>query len=174
MGFHLYTRLLADAVKRLKKDQGGPSAEDELPFQILRPLVNIDLPLPVGIPEKYIPDRSVRLSLYRRAAAILVVREIDELRKEFNDRFGPLPESVKNLLTQLEMKLLAESAGVESISIQYGKINLGYPEGKALPQPWEFEYKVRFGESSVWVPIDLSDKDWVEKLTDVLNGLTAY
>jgi transcription-repair coupling factor (superfamily II helicase) len=174
VGFHLYTRLLADAVKRLKKDQGGPSVEGELPFQILRPLVNIDLPLPVGIPEKYIPDRSVRLSLYRRAAAILVVREIDELRKEFKDRFGPLPESVKNLLTQLEMKLLAESAGVESISIQYGKINLGYPEGKALPQPWEFEYKVRFGESSVWVPIDLSDKDWVEKLTDVLNGLTAY
>ncbi|MFV1950143.1 MAG: transcription-repair coupling factor [Anaerolineales bacterium] len=174
VGFHLYTRLLADAVKRLKKDEGGPSAEDELPFQILRPLVNIDLPLPVGIPENYIPDRSVRLSLYRRAAAIMVAREIDELRVEFKDRFGPLPELVKNLLTQLEMKLLAESAGVESISIQYGKINLGYPEGKALPQPWEFEYKVRFGESSVWIPLDLSDKGWVEKLTAVLVGLTAY
>ncbi len=174
VGFHLYTRLLTDAVNRLKKDEGGPSAENELPFQILRPLVNIDLPLPVGIPENYIPDRSVRLSLYRRAAAILVVREIDELRVEFKDRFGPLPESVKNLLTQLEMKLLAESAGVESISIQYGKINLGYPEGKALPQPWEFEYKVRFGEASVWIPLDLSDKGWVEKLTAVLGGLTAY
>ena len=128
----------------------------------------------MGIPENYISDRSVRLSLYRRAAAILQSREIDELRIEFKDRFGPLPESVKNLLIQLELKLLAESAGVESISIQYGKINLGYPEGKSLPQPWEFEFKVRFGESSVWIPLDLGDKDWMEKLIAVLEGLTAY
>ena len=174
VGFHLYTRLLADAVQGLKKDQGGLVREDELPFQILRPLVNIDLPLPVGIPDHYIPDRSVRLSLYRRAAAILKAREIEELRGEFKDRFGPLPEPVKNLLTQLELKLLAESAGVESISIQYGKIHLGYPDGKALPQPWEFEYKVRFGESSVWIPLNLNDQDWVKKLIAVLEGLTAY
>jgi transcription-repair coupling factor (superfamily II helicase) len=174
VGFHLYTRLLADAVQRIKKDDGGPSPEEELPFQILRPLVKIDLPLPVGIPEHYIPDRSVRLSLYRRAAGILRFREIEELRKEFKDRFGPLPETVENLLTQLELKLLAESAGLESISVQNRQITLGYPEGKALPQPWEFEIKVRFGESTVWLPLDLKDKSWVERLKSLLQGLVAY
>jgi transcription-repair coupling factor (superfamily II helicase) len=174
VGFHLYTRLLADAVQRLKGDEDGPSMEKELPFQILRPQVTIDLPLPVGIPEHYIPDRSIRLSLYRRAAAILHSREIEELRKEYIDRFGKLPETVDNFLVQLELKLLAENAGLESISIQNKQITLGYPEGKALPQPWEFDLKVRFGESTVWLPLNPEDKDWLKKLVAVLNGLILY
>ena len=174
VGFHLYTRLLADAVNRIRKDDGGPSGVDEMSAQILRPLVKIDLPLPVGIPEDYIQDRSVRLALYRRAANILKSSEINELRSEFKDRFGSLPETVENLLMQLELKLLAEKAGLESIFIQYGKITLGYPDGKALPQPWEFDMKVRYGDSSIWLPFNDQDLDWVNKLITVLEGLSAY
>jgi len=174
VGFHLYTRLLADAVNRIRKDDGGPSGVDEMSAQILRPLVKIDLPLPVGIPEDYIQDRSVRLALYRRAANILKSSEINELRSEFKDRFGSLPETVENLLMQLELKLLAEKAGLESIFIQYGKITLGYPDGKALPQPWEFDMKVRYGDSSIWMPFNDQDQDWVNKLITVLEGLSAY
>jgi len=81
---------------------------------------------------------------------------------------------VENLLTQLELKLGAEAAGIESITIQNEQINLGYPEGKALPQPWEFDLKVRFGESSVWVPLDLMAKDWLKRLLTILEGLTAF
>jgi len=174
VGFHLYTRLLADAVQRIKKDDGGPKVGEELSFQILRPLVKIDLPLPVGIPEHYIPDRSVRLSLYRRASAILYSREIDDLRAEFKDRFGKLPETAENFFIQLELKLQAESAGLESISVQNNQITLGYTEGKALPQPWEFDLKVRFGESTVWLPISPEDEDWLKDLISVLEGLVAY
>lgn len=174
VGFHLYTRLLADAVNRMKKDQGGPESSLELATQILRPLVKIDLPLSVGIPEDYIQDQSVRLSLYRRAASISQMAEIDQLESEFTDRFGPLPETVKNLLRQLELKLLAEQAGVESIFIQYGKLALGYPEGKALPQPWEFDMKVKFGESTVWLPFDPGQESWFENLKAVLKGLVMF
>jgi len=136
--------------------------------------VKIDLPLPVGIPEHYIPDRSVRLSLYRRASAILYSREIDDLRAEFKDRFGKLPETAENFFIQLELKLQAESAGLESISVQNNQITLGYTEGKALPQPWEFDLKVRFGESTVWLPISPEDEDWLKDLISVLEGLVAY
>ena len=174
VGFHLYTRLLADAVNRIKKDDGGPSGVDALPMQIIRPLVKIDLPLPVGIPEDYIQDRSVRLSLYRRAASILSASEITDLSDEFKDRFGSMPATVENFILQLELKLLAEKAGVESIFVQYSKITLGYPEGKALPQPWEFDLKVRYGESSIWLPLNTGDGDWAEKLKKVLEGLIAY
>ena len=174
VGFHLYTRLLADAVNRIKKDDGGPSVDQVLPGQLLRPLVKIDLPLPVGIPEDYIQDRSVRLALYRRAANILKSSEINDLKAEFKDRFGSLPETVENLLLQLELKLLAEKAGLESIFIQYGKLTLGYPEGKALPQPWEFDMKVRFGDSSIWLPFNEKEEDWVQKLISVLDGLISY
>ena len=174
VGFHLYTRLLADAVNRIKKDQGGPESNQELAAQILRPLVKIDLPFPVGIPEDYIQDQSVRLSLYRRSASISKHTEINELESEFKDRFGPLPDIVLNLLHQLELKLLAEQAGVESIFVQYGRLALGYPEGKALPQPWEFDVKVRFGESTVWLPFHPGEDDWLEKLKGVLKGLGMY
>ena len=119
-------------------------------------------------------DRTVRLALYRRAASIIRSSEIDSLRAEFKDRFGPMPETVKNLLVQLKLKLLAEKAGLESIFVQYGKITLGYPEGKALPQPWEFDLKVRFGDSSVWLPVTPQQEDWIEKLSAVLEGLLAY
>jgi transcription-repair coupling factor (superfamily II helicase) len=175
VGFHLYTRLLADAVSRFNKDQAHLARDSrELPFQILRPLVQIDLPLAMGIPEDYIQDRSVRLSLYRRAAAILNQGDIVQLRNEFADRFGPPPDTVENLLSQLEIKLLAEVAGLEGISIQNGQIILQYPEGKPLPQPWEFEIKPRFGESSVWIPLDLENGEWVGKLLAILEGLTSH
>jgi len=174
VGFHLYTRLLADAVNRLNKDKPDAQDKRELPFQILRPIVRIDLPLPVGIPEDYIQDRSVRLSLYRRAASILNSEQIEQLKNEFADRFGTLPETVENLLLQLEIKLLAESAGLEGISIQNEQINLQYPEGKPLPQPWEFDSRVRFGESSVWIPLDLQRGDWIEELISILEGLTSH
>jgi transcription-repair coupling factor (superfamily II helicase) len=174
VGFHLYTRLLADAVNRIKKDSGGPAGAGELSEQILRPLVKIDLPLPAGIPEDYIEDRSVRLALYRRAAAITRSTEVKELKAEFRDRFGPLPETVENLLTQLELKTLAEKAGIESIFIQYGKVTLGYPEGKPLPQPWEFDHKVRYGESSIWLPILPEEGNWITDLRSALENLTAY
>ena len=116
----------------------------------------------------------MRLALYRRAANILKSSEINDLRAEFKDRFGSLPETVENLLLQLELKLLAETAGLESIFTQYGKLTLGYPEGKALPQPWEFDMKVRFGDSSIWLPFNEKDEGWVQKLISVLEGLISY
>jgi len=173
VGFHLYTRLLADAVNQFKQGEHGLDADLDLTQQILKPLVKIDLPFPVGIPEDYIEDQSVRLGLYRRAASITRISQIENLREEFRDRFGPLPEIIENFLHQLELKLLAEGAGVESVFLQYGKITLGYPEGKPLPQPWEFPFKVRFGESQVWLPIDLDQEEWFSKLLDVLKGLQA-
>ena len=174
VGFHLYTRLLVDSVKRINKGKVDTLSGRELPFQILRPQVRIDLPLAVGIPEDYIQDRSVRLSLYRRAAAILDADEIHHLRKEFQDRFGPVPDTVENLFIQLEIKLLTEAAGIEGISIQSGQINLQYPEGKPLPQPWEFNLRIRFGESSIWIPLDLGNDGWLADLIEVLKGLSAH
>ena len=69
---------------------------------------------------------------------------------------------------------MAEKAGVENIFVQYSKITLGYPEGKALPQPWEFDLKVRYGESSIWLPLNPGDDNWSEKLKKVLEGLVAF
>ncbi|MDP2777027.1 MAG: helicase-related protein, partial [Anaerolineales bacterium] len=113
VGFHLYTRMLADAVRRLRrvegvalslsKDQGlkvKSSGLDETTFNLqpstfnlpLSMPVNVDLPLAVGIPAEYISDQDLRLRLYRRIADLRDETELDALGSEFRDRFGQMPE----------------------------------------------------------------------------------
>ncbi|MEM5775919.1 MAG: TRCF domain-containing protein, partial [Anaerolineaceae bacterium] len=96
VGFHLYTQLLAHAVREIKRDL----RDDDLKAALDRHIeerevflpVNVDLPLSVGIPASYIPDQTFRLKLYRRLANIRAVSEIQEIHNEFEDRFGPFPE----------------------------------------------------------------------------------
>ncbi|MFO8037684.1 MAG: transcription-repair coupling factor [Anaerolineales bacterium] len=171
VGFHLYTRLLADAVRRLREEHHPFPEGKSADFQAFRPLVKVDLPLPTGIPEDYIGDRSVRLGLYRRMADITDISEIHSLREEFRDRFGPIPATVENILLQLRIRLLAEEIGVETISIQNEQITLQYPEDHPLPQRWEVSSDVRLGESTVWLNFNLKDHDWFPKLVKVLREL---
>ncbi|HEX9839695.1 MAG TPA: transcription-repair coupling factor, partial [Anaerolineales bacterium] len=135
VGFHLYTRLLADAVRRLRASKGQiPKANGQdvtlrstafdLPMAMP---VNVDLPLAVGIPANYIADQDLRLRLYRRIADLRDETEIDALASEFNDRFGELPEMVQNLFYQMRVKLRAEKAGLSAISWESGQIVLRYP-----------------------------------------------
>ena len=121
VGFHLYIRLLSQAVRRLKGDRAAPAT---LPETAEFLPVSVDLPLPSTIPAAYIPDRNLRLQLYRRMAEIRSAPELDRIAAEFVDRFGPLPEEVANLLFQLEVKLLAAQAGVEAISAENGQLLL--------------------------------------------------
>src|SRR4030095_1659932 len=127
VGFHLYTRLLADAVRQIRRievasqSEGGERANGEAKkleislTSLSQPIsmpVNVDLPLAVGIPMEYIPDQDLRLRLYRRIADLRDETELDALASEFKDRFGELPEMVENLFYQMRVKLLAEQAGL--------------------------------------------------------------
>jgi len=169
VGFHLYTRLLTDAVSRLSGEEGG--GKRDLEFQPYRRSVKVDLPLPTGIPKTYLPDQAVRLSLYRRMAQIRDREEISRLRDEFQDRFGPIPGTVENLFIQLKIKALARKVGLESVALHREQIVLHYPEGAALPQNWEVPPGVRFGEHSLWLDFNLQDEKWVDRLLSLLDGL---
>ncbi|HET9589347.1 MAG TPA: transcription-repair coupling factor [Anaerolineales bacterium] len=176
VGFHLYTRLLADAVRRLRAAKGQalkangkdgtlrPSAF-ELPMAMP---VNVDLPLAVGIPADYIADQDLRLRLYRRIADLRDETEIDALASEFNDRFGELPEMVQNLLYQMRVKLRAEKAGLSAVSWESGQIVLRYPpsveekEGRRLP---DLGPGVRGGRNAYWCSFG---ENWQGRLLDTL------
>jgi transcription-repair coupling factor (superfamily II helicase) len=69
----------------------------------------------VLIPEDYVADLNVRMSLYRRLAGIETREDIDRFAAELIDRFGPLPDEVKHLLEIVTIKQLARAAGVEKI-----------------------------------------------------------
>ena len=71
--------------------------------------------MPVMIPEPYVPDLSVRMSLYRRIALLVDQAEIEAFAAELIDRFGPLPVEVENLLKVVAIKRLCRAAGVEKV-----------------------------------------------------------
>jgi len=69
----------------------------------------------VLIPESYIADLNVRMSLYRRLSDLTTRADIDGFAAELIDRFGPLPDEVKHLFEIVAIKQLALAAGVEKI-----------------------------------------------------------
>ena len=183
VGFHLYTRLLADAVRQIRrleaagkegqvKDEKGKieTAFASLAQPISMP-VNVDLPLAVGIPANYITDQDLRLRLYRRIADLRDETEIDALASEFKDRFGELPEMVENLFYQMRVKLRAEAAGLSAVSWESGQIVLRYPpspddkDGRRLA---DLGPGIRGGKNAYWA--SLGD-DWQQKLLEVLERL---
>ncbi len=187
VGFHLYTRLLADAVRLIRSagptvgaraGEVGQAASAEL-LVAGRPMampVNVDLPLAVGIPAAYIHDNDLRLRLYRRIADIRDEAEVEALASEFDDRFGPPPEMVQNLLAQMRVKLRAELAGLSSISWEGGQIVLRYPpdsnNGRGGPRLRDPGPGIRGGKGAYWCSFG-SSPDWLPRLLDVLQDLAA-
>ncbi len=174
VGFHLYTRLLANAVRRLQRESPAPQGEaappekrDLLPPQRAR--VSIDLPLPVSIPASYVPDQVMRLSLYRRLADVRRPEEVAALREEFADRFGPLPPAVENLLYQVHLRLLAERAGVRSVSTEQGQIVLRFGEAPP-PEETPAVEGVRRGQTALWFNYR-QEADWRARLAEILERL---
>jgi transcription-repair coupling factor (superfamily II helicase) len=106
IGFDLYTRMIGEAVERLR---GVPVQEPSA--------VTIDLPLTMFLPAEYIGGESERLTLYRRLAAVDSVEELEALEAEIADRFGKLPLPVQNLITSVHIKLMARAAGISSLSL---------------------------------------------------------
>jgi transcription-repair coupling factor (superfamily II helicase) len=189
VGFHLYTRLLADAVRQIRRielakwdaerieepfdvAQGRRDKIDITLSSLSQPIsmpVNVELPLPVGIPADYIADQDLRLRLYRRIADLRDEIEIDALASEFKDRFGELPEMVENLFYQMRVKLRAERAGLSAVSWESGQIVLRYPtvgddkNGKRLA---DLGPGIRGGKSAYWCSFG---EHWESRLLDVLG-----
>jgi transcription-repair coupling factor (superfamily II helicase) len=187
VGFHLYTRLLADAVRQIRrietsKKEGerkdGRGKIDIALSSLTQPIsmpVNVDLPLAVGIPADYIADQDLRLRLYRRIADLRDETEIDALSAEFADRFGKLPEMVENLFYQVRVKLRAERAGLSSINWESGQIVLRYPvssEDKDGQRLLDLGPGIRGGKNAYWCSFG-KDEDWEERLLDILGRLSA-
>jgi transcription-repair coupling factor (superfamily II helicase) len=107
VGFELYQQMLEEAVTSLKAGLVEPAADRWSP--------QITIGAPVLIPEGYVADLPVRLSLYRRLAEIDDEAEIEPFAAELVDRFGPLPEEVEHLLQVVAIKVLSRRANVEKI-----------------------------------------------------------
>jgi len=181
VGFHLYTRMLAAAVRqirkvegrRLKVVEGTPDLQLSTFDTALNLPVNVDLPLAIGIPTETIPDTNLRLRLYRRLADVTDEAALEALAAEFQDRFGPLPEMVTNLFYQMRVKLRAEKAGLISVGMEGGQIVLRYPppaEGSEPSRLADLGPGVRGGKNAYWCTFG-KEADWQERLLDTLEQL---
>ncbi len=197
VGFHLYTRLLAQAVKRLKmQDSNSKIQTGKAPLNLeswnFGISVSVDLPLAASIPSDYVADRALRLQLYRRLANLTEENDVAAMGAELADRFGPLPRPVENLLFQLRVKIRAARAGISTVASEGGQIVL------ILPQREDGDYGgsaanlgrgVRMSKNKIWLPPPKGDlrpskgdlrratgereKDWREQLLNLLAQLAS-
>jgi len=188
VGFHLYTRLLTQAVKRLKAQGARPKeGVSEQPPGILDLGVGIsvDLPLAASIPSDYVADRGLRLQLYRRLANLTEEDDVAAMGAELADRFGPLPRVVENLLYQLRVKIRAARAGVSAVASESGQIVLILPvreDGDYGGLVGNVGPGVRMSKNKIWLPPLKGDlrrattereKEWREQLLAVLAQLAV-
>jgi transcription-repair coupling factor (superfamily II helicase) len=137
------------------------------------PLASVDLPLNVALPPDYVEDRDLRLRLYRRMAEIQEEAELEAFAEELRDRFGNPPLAVDNLLYQLRVKVLAQKAGVESVTMENGSLALrlvGFAEDQ-LTEPPPLS---RFSRGSLYLQRIPSEDGWRDRLTYVLRWLAQH
>jgi transcription-repair coupling factor (superfamily II helicase) len=172
VGFDLYMRMLAQAVRQRK----AAKTDEKIPLELSEPTL-IDLPLAAYIPTDYAPDPALRLRLYRRMAGQETLADIDELAAELADRFGPIPDPVDNLLYQLRVKVLAAQVGVNSVLVESGQIRLKVNAMEMLPRMHLQRFlgeAVRVSRSAVWFGKGMPTNEWKVLLVQVLEKLGAF
>jgi transcription-repair coupling factor (superfamily II helicase) len=110
VGIELYQQMLEEAVMTAR---AGDGAAAEAAAESFTPQINIGMP--VLIPDTYVADLNLRLGLYRRLSTLVDRAEVDSFAAELVDRFGPLPAEVDNLLQIMTIKRLCREAGVERL-----------------------------------------------------------
>lgn len=106
VGYDMFLKLMETSVAELKGETKIPPLEPE-----------INLPLSAFMPESYIPDIDQRLAAYRRLTNLTQPSEIVDFKVEMEDRFGPPPTEVANLLMKIMLRVLAIRSGVKRLDI---------------------------------------------------------
>ena len=104
IGFDLFCQMLERTIRELQGQEVLPEIQ-----------TRIDLKVSVKIPPDYVPEENQRLSVYKRISSLKLDSEMDALREELEDRYGPLPEEVERLLDYMRVRRLAERILVESM-----------------------------------------------------------
>ncbi|MDK3016285.1 transcription-repair coupling factor [Pseudodonghicola flavimaris] len=131
VGYELYQQMLEEAIAKIKAGEmeGLTEADDQWAPQI-------NLGVPVLIPEDYVPDLDVRLGLYRRLSNLSTKVELEGFAAELIDRFGKLPKEVNTLLLVVRIKAMCKRAGIAKLdggpkgaTIQFHNDKFASPQG---------------------------------------------
>ncbi len=140
VGYDTYVRLLEETVRELKGE--------EVPLEIH---ATLNLGLDIRIPTKYIADEAQRLRSYKRIADVKDEEGAERIIEELADRYGPVPEEVRNLVSFSLLKRLAERAGVESVDRRQGFANVKFHQQSKI-DPFKLMNLVRSTEGAQFTP----------------------
>tara|TARA_R110000787_G_scaffold14476_7_gene44679 strand:- start:849 stop:4313 length:3465 start_codon:yes stop_codon:yes gene_type:complete len=131
VGFELYQSMLEDAIAKIKAGELEGVIDDDGQWA-----PQINLGVPVLIPEAYVPDLDVRLGLYRRLSGLTTKVELEGFAAELIDRFGKLPREVNTLMLVIRIKAMCKRAGIakldggpKGVTIQFHNDKFASPEG---------------------------------------------
>jgi transcription-repair coupling factor (superfamily II helicase) len=113
VGFDLYVEMVTEAVGELT---GAPPEE--------RLEVQIDVPVTAHLPRDYVARDDVRMEAYRRLAAVTSNADVDDVRAEWEDRYGPPPPAAEALLDVARLRAAALRLGIRAISVQKGRARI--------------------------------------------------
>jgi transcription-repair coupling factor (superfamily II helicase) len=172
LGFELYMQMLDEAVR-----QAGP-AEDEQGRELPEP-VRLDVNVNAYVPADYVPYEQAKIEVHRRVASALEVADVERLREELEDRFGPVPEPLANLLALQRARIKFGQAGAQAVSFRGDRlavtpIELDSVRAKRLRQELpEAMYEAGRSQVSVRVPKDGEERfPTVVRAADVLLAIT--
>jgi transcription-repair coupling factor (superfamily II helicase) len=131
VGYALYQTMLEEAIAKIKSGGMQGLSDDDGQWA-----PQINLGVPVLIPEPYVPDLDVRLGLYRRLSGLTTKVELEGFAAELIDRFGPLPKEVNTLMLVVRIKAMCKKAGIAKLdggakgaSIQFHNNKFASPQG---------------------------------------------
>ncbi|MFT3689210.1 transcription-repair coupling factor [Paenirhodobacter sp.] len=127
VGYELYQAMLEETIAKLKSGAITDLDEGEWSPQI-------NLGVPVMIPESFVPDLDVRLGLYRRLSGLTTKVELEGFAAELIDRFGPLPREVNTLLLVVRIKAMAKRAHIAKLDAGPKGVNIQFHQDK-FPNP---------------------------------------
>ncbi len=177
LGFELYMQMLDEAVSAAEREAGAAQSGDadaELPDP-----VRLDVNVDAYVPADYIPYEQAKIDVHRRVAAAVEVADVEQLREELEDRFGPVPEPLENLLALQRARIKFGQAGARTVSFHGDRlavvpIQLDSRRAKRLREELpEALYESGRAQMSMRVPKDGKQRfPSVVRAADVLLAVT--
>src|SRR5215212_5697693 len=118
VGFELYCQMIDEAVAEAAAD-GEAESREEAPEP-----VRLDVPVDAYLPAAYVPFEAAKIDVHRRIAAARAPGELRAIRDELDDRFGPPPPEVENLLALQRARIELGLAGAQSVELRGGRLSV--------------------------------------------------
>jgi transcription-repair coupling factor (superfamily II helicase) len=121
VGFDMYLRMLDETVRHLVQGNGAPKLVPS----------DVSADVPNYLPDDFVPAQEAKLDIYRRISRITDPRELEALRAELRDRFGPLPAPAEAMLAIAQLRILGGTLGIEGILVRGDEARVNFRDTAA-------------------------------------------